>query len=389
MSKEVSKEEMNEKKTQNNTQNIVKYGVLVLIVTIVIAIFFRKKEFLRFRGKIPYGWDSSINYTLHDYIKTQPSRSVLLLTGGYQSGKSAAFNLLANELTVSGGAFVISADFSTVQKDLDFLGILKIAVYKGLALLRQPTSYQIKQIEDLFPKTNESDEIGLVPAYGRIFSSLSKDLETLDGTIGITRFFDKLEKINDIFKVCVFFHSIDNVYRFAPTCFDAIFARFERRASYTDYVPVLCELKDSSLRLKFNLSDLSVQVVEINGITNPKQDFVSKANIFVEDELEEIIDNFGAHGGMIEKVFEDLKLGVTLENAIENSKKALQIVLMKELSKINEEKRVVLCKNESVIDKDDISAYNELLSHGFIYINDELEFKFAHRGVQALICNQA
>ncbi len=189
--------------------------------------------------------------------------------------------------------------------------------------------------------------------------------------------------------MCVFFHSIGNVYKNAPTCFDALFACFERRASYTDYVPVLCELKDSSLRLKFNLSDLSVQVVEINGITNPKQDFVTKANVFLEEELEEIIDNFGPHGGMVEKVFEDLKLGTPLENAIENSKKALQSVLMKELAKIKEEKREALCKNESIIDKDDISAYSGLLSHGFIYINDELEFKFAHRGVQALICNQA
>lgn len=386
----MKKEETNEKKTQsNNNKNIVKYGILVLVVTVVIAIFFRKKEFIRFSGKIPYGWDSSINYTLHDYIKTQPSRNVLLLTGGYQSGKSAAFNILANELTSSGGAFVISADFSTVQKDSDFLGILKIAVYKGLSLLRQPTSYQIKQIEELFPKTEESDEIGLIPSYGRIFSALSKDLETLEGTVGITRFFDKLERINDVFKVCVFFHSIDNVYRFAPTCFDALFARFERRASYTDYVPVLCELKDSSLRLKFNLSDLSVQVVEINGITNPKQDFVTKASVFREEELDEILDNFGPHGGMIEKVFEDLKLGISLENAIESSRRALQSVLMKDLSKISEEKRVALCKNESFIDKNDVQTYNGLLSRGFICINDELEIKFAHRGVQALICNQA
>ena len=371
-------------------RKIYLYGGIFLILSIIIAIILLRKKFIRITGQIPYGWNKDLNYTLHDYIKTQPSRNILILTGGYQSGKSRSFSVLSKELKAGHSALVIQADFSTVFSEEDVLGILKIATYKGFSLLRAPSNYYQRIFGDLFPQSEYGDDNGLYPSYARAFSALSEDLDSMDkGNVGLSRFFNKLEKINEYLPVYVFINSLDNVYTYAPKYFEALFARFQKRTTYTDYVPIACELKDSSLRLLFKQDDISVRIVDTNGgVSDPKHDFVSKASAFRDDELKEVLKHFGNHGGMIERVFEDLKLGLTVEESIDLNQRKINQLATETISHLHPENVTFLCNNETtaVLTHDDISTYKALFSKGLISLTERMNFKFAHLGVRKAIC---
>ena len=388
---ETKEENFNQKQQQNKKNNkLYVYGGIFLILSIIIAIILLRKDFIREKGQIPYGWNKDLNYTLHDYIKTQPSRNILILTGSYQSGKSRAFEVLSNELKAGSSALVISADFTTVFSEEDVLGILKIATYKGFSLLRSPSNYYQRLFGDLFPQNVYDDDNGLYPTYARAFSALSKDLDSMDkGNVGFSRFFNKLEKINEILPVYIFINSLDNVYTYAPKYFEILFARFQKRTTYTDFVPIACELKDSSLRLLFKQDDISVRIVDTNGgVSDPKHDFVSKSKVFREEELKEILKNFGNHGGMIERVFEDLKLGLTVEESIDLNQRKINQLSTETISHLSQENITFLCTNETtaVLTKEDISTFKDLFSKGLISLTERMNFKFAHLGVRKAIC---
>ena len=388
---ESKNDSQNPKSAQNKSSIKFKiYGTIFFILSVIIAIILLRRKFIRETSQIPYGWDKDLNYTLHDYVKTQPSRNILILTGGYQSGKSRAFEVLAKELKAGSSALVISADFSTVFSEQDVLGILKIATYEGFSLLRPPSSYYQRLLTDLFPATSYSDDNGLYSAYARAFTALAADLDSMDkGNVGLSRFFNKLEKINEFLPVYIFINSLDNVYLYAPKCFEALFARFQKRTTYTDYVPILCELKDSSLRLLFKADDISVQIIDTtNGVSDPRHNFVSKASIFTDDELKMTMKNFGSHGGMFERVFEDLKLGFSVEDSIDLNQRKIEQLINESLSDLSPENITFLCNNETTtaLSRENVATYKNLFSKGLITLTEKMTFKFAHIGVRKAVC---
>ncbi|EAX88792.1 hypothetical protein TVAG_200250 [Trichomonas vaginalis G3] len=371
--------------SNSRLRKIVGWSILILFISIIIFILTLRKPFVRHTGRIPYGWDSKLNKTLHQYISTVPTRHVVILTGGYQSGKTRALEEVQYEL-LRGDSFVINVDFSTARNTNDIIGLVKTAVFSGLAMLKQPTGAQRRFLVKYLPPQSSEVIYGIHSVYSQLYFVLSSKIDLLhNGTIGWSEFFNSLEEVNQYIPVACLFNSIDNIIVHCPELFNALLNRFALRKDYVDYVPIICELRDTSLRTKFSLFDSSIKIYELDEVFQPEKVFVKSNKIFTVNELKAITSRFGYHGGIFERVFEDLKHGRKLADALDS----VSEFVSKDLSKLNISKELALkvCGNQTVIAPSEINEFHPLLVKGYIWMSEDYRFKFAHVGIKDYICN--
>ena len=143
-------------KTKRNL--LLALGVFVLVAFIYYIITMRR-TFVRYSGRLPYIWNDDFNLTLRQYINTAPTRNVLVLTGPYQSGKSRALNVMANDLAAA-RHLVVNCDLSTAKTPEDVISLFKIAIINGLTAVHPYlSSSQINRAADVFkPQKMSSKE---------------------------------------------------------------------------------------------------------------------------------------------------------------------------------------------------------------------------------------
>lgn len=360
------------------------WSLFILLIIIIIFILTLRKPFVRHTGRIPYGWDSKLNRTLYQYISTVPTRHIVVLTGGYQTGKSRALEEVKYILQRD-NSFVIHADFSTARNTNDIIGLIKTAVFTGLAEMNPPIKAQKRFLTKYLPSSNTEVDYGLNPIYSQLYYDLSSKIDLLhDGIIGWSEFFNALEEINPAMQVACLFNSIDNILLYSPKLFDALLSRFALRKDYVDHVPIVCELKDSSLRPKFSLFESSIKIYDVGGVTQPENIFYKKYKIFTQNELKKIVAKFGYHGGIFERIFEDLKHGYHLDEAINS----VYDFIKKDIKKLNisDDLRTRVCSNSTVVKPNEIMLYHPLLEKGYIWLKEDSNFNFTHNGIKDLIC---
>lgn len=359
---------------------VVSLAVFLLSAFIYYVITMRR-SFVRIDDRIPYVWNRDFNSTLKSYVRTAPSRHVLVLTGPYQCGKSRALEIIGQELAAA-GRVPISIDFAPAQSLADAVGLIKLGVTKGLAdAYPRLSSLKLRKAAALFGDRAEDSLSTVQMGLGKILDRVC------ERPFDISKFFDCLEALAPSLEPVVFAHSVDHLAEVAPELFSAARARLSRRPLYEDVVPVVAEVRDSSFHAKAPIDDDSVSEFELGELHDPIFTLVVQTRALSSVELRKIVDRFGAHGGTIERVFEDMKAGIGIDKAIEKEANILkgylkEVVTGEQLNAIEE-----MCHHKADgQDKATLAALAPLLKTGHVYLAKNLTLSFAHRGVEDALC---
>ena len=360
---------------------VVGFAVFILSAFIYYVITMRR-SFVRIDDRIPYVWNRDFNTTLKSYVRTAPSRHVLLLTGPYQCGKSRALEIMGQEVAAS-GRVPISVDFAPAASAADAIGLIKLGVIKGLTdAYPRLSTLKLRKAASQFG--DRADD-----AVSTIHRGLSRILDgALERPFEISKFFDCLESLAPSLEPVVFAHAVDHLAVVAPELFDAARARLALRPLYQDVVPVVCEVRDSMFHARAPIADDSVVEFEMGELQDPVFTLVVQTRALSSVELRKIVDRFGAHGGTIERVFEDMKAGILIDDAVEKEWRLVRAYLRDVVSDAQRPVVRAMCLGEASGDNDaTLDAVATLIHSGHIYLTKNLQLKFAHKGVEEALCH--
>lgn len=370
-------------------KRLIAYASFVISVLICYVIMTRR-TFVRYEDRIPYVWNVKFNRTLGSYLRTRPSRNVLVLTGPYQCGKSRAMNIMTRELT-SSGRLAINVDFSVARTPKQAVGLIRLAVLQGLAELR--SNLTLSTARRAADKLGALAETKAIQPMDRVSEILEKVLSEAETTpFAISKFFDCLETVAVILKPVVFAHAIDTLKSVAPELFDAAEARLSRRAIYRDSVPVVCEVKDSSFRVEPRPLGDAVRVFEVGELIDPVYTLVVKTQAFSAIEVGKITDRFGGHGGTFERVFEDIKMGVDVDESVEKQSRLVHDYVTNMIDETQMEVIANLClaENETTeMEVEELKLLSPLFRTGHLYLSHDRTVVFANKVVREALCQTA
>lgn len=378
-------------KLKRNT--LIGTGVFILLGFIYYVIFMRR-TFQRFDYRIPYVWEKDFNRTFIHYLKTAPSRNVLLLAAPYQSGKSRAMDVMTDDLTYN-GHLVINIDPTSATSTRELIKIIKMAVIKGMTTVRTQLSSSTKaHVGELFPqpyfkKQFSAFDSSMAKAGNALFAIL--DNSTTNSQY-ISQFLDLLETLNPYLRPVIFIHNLQHIQKISPEIYDAAKARLSRRSDYLDFVPVVCEIRDSSFRMNqsYTLSS-SFRIIDLPSLHDPSHRLVVTNKVLSSLELRKILDNFGGHGGIIERVYEDLRSGVEIEDAINKQMQLTKSFIRNTLGYKIPGIAHHICAHDGFapFDIQNISLAEPLLPlihTGHLFITENLTIRAAHKGVLKAMC---
>ena len=338
-------------------QKYKKNALIFFGITILIAFIYyiatRKRTFVRYTGRFPYIISKTLNESLIKYVKTTPSRNVLLLTGPYQSGKSRILQLLAKEL-IKNGRLVVEIDFSSIETQKEAFNHVLLATTKGLAKIETLNSEK----RDLF--------------ISEIKSCLT------DSPDGLNRYIDVLERYHNSLMPAIFVHSSDQLKSAAPDAWNAVFYRLSRRSLFQDFVPIVCETHYTSYRLNKSYQMPSwIREIDVGSYKHEDAVFIStiQTRALSALELQKIEQSFGGHGGTTERIFESLKRGISIDSAIAIENRAIEAFIKRHANKTD-------C---SELSQEKVAP---LLSTGHYYITKNKEILPANSAVPRFFCIQ-
>ena len=374
-----------------NQRNILlSFGVFILSAFIYYIIAMRR-SFERFNGRIPYVWNPDFNRSLRQYISTVPSRNVLVLVGPYQCGKSRALDVMAADLAKS-RHLVLNVDLSTARDAADVASLFRIAVINGLAAVHPHlSSSKATKAGEVF-SGDEEIERNIDPFFGRVYNAFSRVLnKSINNSYSFTKFFDYLESLKTVLRPVVFIHDFENLQRASPSLYEAALARFSRRPLYEDFVPIVCEVKNSSASmLKERILQPIFQIEEVKELKDPTRELIVLNRALSDIELRKIMAAFGGHGGSIERVFEDLKAGIPIDESIQIQQNAVESYLKILLNGRFPSPLFRLCVSDDSIklrNSTEISSLMPLLESGFIFLSKDDYARAAHPGVKKALCS--
>ncbi|KAH0796384.1 uncharacterized protein GO595_010277 [Histomonas meleagridis] len=352
-----------------------------------------KRTFVRYKGRLPYVWNYDFNQTISKYLQTYPTRGVFLITGPYQCGKSRAMNIAA-DFMIKNKQFVINVDATTARSPADVIELFKSAIYNGLTSAYSFVSYsKIRSASELFPPNSQLEIESLDPYLSVIYAALAKDLDnSLINPYSIVSFFDTLELLYGKLNPVLFIHGLDNLKSIAPILYKFALQRVERRLIYNDNVPIVCEVRDSSFRLNLTTLPSYVILYEMRELRDPTHDWIVSTRAFSSVEMRKLLERFGGHGGTIERVFEDLKVGIGIDESIEAQQSAVSAHLRKMLSSGVPSVLAKLCYMNGTMnaagEKEEMKTIENLLKSGHLYLTQNGTVKVAHRGVREALCGK-
>ena len=229
------------------------------------------------------------------------------------------------------------------------------------------------------------------PIYSYVFNALSHVLDdSLKRPYSLTKFIDYLESMKNYVRPVLFVHDLDKLKKSSPALYSSFFARLSRRPLYKDFVPVICEIRDSSFRLSTDPISPSIQFTEITPLKDPTRDLVVKSHVFSQIELRKIMNAFGGHGGTIERVFEDLKSGMPIDDSIKKQQEAVEAFLRKELNGDFPDALYKLCERNGtakITNSTQLRSLLPLFASGHLYLSNGAVVRMAHTGVKNALCS--
>ncbi|KAH0791950.1 hypothetical protein GPJ56_004134 [Histomonas meleagridis] len=340
---------------------------------------------------------STLNTSLKRYVETLPSRNTMFVTGPYESGKSQTLNLLAEDLFTK-QRLVLNLDASKFPTEVEFVSHLKTSLLDGLLKLRPYLSADI--LKSLNPKSmNKSISLplGLDSQLGQTYLRISKSIDQIlnkDNTIstyGIYNFFSVLHSFSDTIRPVIFLHSGDTLIN--TSLYHIVSSSLSRKNLYTNFVPTVIELRDSSILN--NISHLSslntIRISCSQDFNETAFEILIRSKIFSAYELRRVSTRLGAHGGALAHVFEDLKFGINIDEAIEHEENRINEIVNNALTRAVKKSQFVqkLCKSSDgafAADVADVMSLKKLFEKGLLYTDDKMRTKVANKGVMKALC---
>lgn len=385
-----------------------------------------RRTFQRHIGRIPYVWNPDFNKTLRQYINTAPTRNVMLITGPYQSGKSRALNIMAKDLAVN-RRLVINCDLSTAKTPEDVISLFKIAVINGLSSVypylssnqiskasnifkaekeneiqsdsniqnqpnefTSPTTAQNFTTNSTFSETSIEGTYEKDPFLGLLYVTFSRILHnSLKHPYSFSEFFDYLENQKNYLRPVVFIHRLENLQKSSPSLYSSFLSRLSRRPLYNDFVPIVCEIRDSSFRIDSKPIPSYLSFTDLKPLADPTKDLIVKNSVFSQIELRKIMNSFGGHGGSIERVFEDLKMGLSIDESIKKEQQAVESYIKDLLKGDFPQPLYEICRlngTAKIVNTTSLKTLVPLFQSGHLYLNRGSIVQVAHNGVRNALC---
>ncbi|KAH0794508.1 hypothetical protein GPJ56_001533 [Histomonas meleagridis] len=376
---------------------ILLIGAAVLLIAGYIAYTYSGQTITeQFEGSIPFIWNRNVNLTVAQYTEARPSPYILLLGGGYQSGKSRLIEVLAQE-KIENGRFVIKFDAAEAKSYDDFLSILKLAISNGLSYFKMYGSANslLRASEKLDPSSKGSST-NVDNAISRIYSIFSKLIDSITeehfSTESVQKFFKYLELISENLRPIIFIHNYDSIKSLnstlIPKILDSLSSYLSRRNNYEQTIPVILEIKNSLSLINLTNSDI-FEYFEMPELENTQQHYTVEHQIFTAQQLRKIIGTFGAHAGSLAKAFEDRRFGITIDDSISNQIAKISKIVKAASEGLNENSTKMICTKEIWnFDVFQIDQFRELIEEEMLYITKSLDLKFANKAVRNSLCKE-
>lgn len=413
--------------------------LLICIAFFLYYILFMRRTFIRSEERFPFFWNPVLNKTLKKYVSILPSRYIVFLTGPYKSGKSRTLYNLTNDLIQKEGRLVLNFDFDSFNSTESLIKHAKIAIQNGLIELRPYiNSHVLKEVQPSSFGTSLNIPPGLDILLSGVYGNLVKPIDLLFNSINnsdnqpdalhqyqtraVWEFFKELNSYSNNLRPVIFIHGGDNLLHptgdkpinnnssYSPL-FEILRADLSRRNQYTNYIPIVIELHDSSLLPSFDDNPSiveefgsmnSIRVVTTDGeINETASDILIRSRLFTSYEIRKMQKEIGKHGGSYAHILEGLKFGDKIENSIDIEKKMIdsEVKELLHLSQLNssyssEQRRNRLiqkiCKGKGDLflsSRDDILLLKPLFQYGYLYNDEEMNTHVANKAVLRSICS--
>lgn len=377
-------------------------GLLLLVVSLFSYLFSGSIEIIeRFEGPIPFIPTAGINKTVRHYIETKPSRFVLLIGGPSQSGKSRLIDMLHQE-SIDNSRLSIRIDAGQANSIEDLMDFVKVGLVEGLAPIQ--TSINFKNVEnfDMTETSTRKEKMNTEQKMTKLYKALVKSIDSCYkngfSERNIHRFFEILEIVSDNFHPIIFVHNYDRISllgtnddpEFGKKLIDSIIAYLKHRDLYSQTIPIVLEIKNTLYLLQKNPNPI-FRYYEMEQLGDVTKDLVDNTPVFNLFELKSVIKSFGPHGGSIAKIFESLRYGMKIDNAIESLSKSIRKGLRAKISgnehAIQLSKRI--CDGKGSMHVTNISDIKTLapLFNGYLYLSKDFQIKSSNKAVVRVLCS--
>lgn len=334
-------------------RNILLIVGVIFISFVLFYIFFLAKVFIRRTEPLPYIWQTEYNKTINEYIRTFPSRSVLLISGPYRTGKSAMLVNFTNELRKN-KKLVFHFNFKKIKSEHDANGFSQLAILEALMFYNNSRLYRFIHPIDF------------------------------QNSFSVDQFFDSLENLRETIPI-VIVQGINKLQIYAPQIYEAGYSRLKRRDQYHDNVPIIIETRNSLYRTKPLPSFF--KILELDEIEDPYSSLGSELRAFTSSELKKIKSAVGFQGGSIDSIFEEVRKSDNIDNAISHEVENIN----KTVLKYKEDSEIIqkICESKEKpipIEKGDLDQIGSLLQKGLVYITDEYKLKASNHAVWKSLC---
>ena len=391
------------KKEEESNLRMKICAVLCLFVLVAISVGYLiiRFRFIRKEEKFPFIWTFSMNRTIQNYVSKYPSREVLYVTGPYKSGKSRAMKIIQNQL-ISQGRLVVSVDANNFWPIGSFLSAIKGSIAQSLVeikpkipadVLRNLQERRQKFIRNR--KVNESIPENIDPSLHGVYSSLSNVVDKIfDGkevsAFAVTKFFNRLEFYREQLRPVLIIHNYDRLLssNVSAALFDAIESRLSRRNLYGDFVPVICEVADTSIFARQKLDSIPsiTATAETVPFTKKESEFLIENKYLRRSEFKKLYNAFGGHGGHFAECYEDLLYGEgeSIESIIKRRTNELDNKLANIMNDAAKNAVRKVCRGKAGVNS--IDDLEPLLRRGYITLDRNLTFHFGSKVVEKILC---
>lgn len=378
----------------------ISIGAAVALVIGVLVFLLSKKEKIetRFDGKLPLVISSQLNTTFSNYITTVPVSYTALITGRHESGKSRILNYFCEEQTKL-GRLALNFDLKSVKTFNDLLSIFRISAIDQFNNLKSTiSSSALKKIPD-FDASTSLPEANALPdklknLYLALYSQLANLLEHGFSQKSIFQFGRILGNSYQALAPIIIIQNYDYIYNitapndeeFGVKLADAIESMLSARSHKHHYIPVFFEIKNSLLKTRHRWSN-AFRFVEIPNIEAPEREFVNHYKLFSLNEMKKILGIFGPHPGSISSIYEAMRVGIKIDDAISVEQRRIHNIVNK--ARRNNATLSAFCAAPNDFhpsNEAQIAEFYDLIEQGILYLDNELIMRPSNKAVLAALC---
>lgn len=419
-----------------NEKLLIRYGILVAaILELCIWLLTKKKSFIRENGRMPFIWNRELNLTVKNYLETDPSNQILVISGPYKSGKSQILEQISDNLIrVKRFPLIMRADQSVTIEDL--VDSIKISCLKTIdELSNQMTPVEIQKYGTLSLSSMSFSKKRDHPLFSRAATNLYSHINSIglanmyhymetvaDSLLVVDKdpdlFFDLVNRIDLVIKPYVLIFGFNNLRKLkskngaelGSIFYNHSFNRFIRRSQYTEYVPYILEITDTGVFLNKTSRHIFESDQFVYGFTDLIENFIDevsrKRSLFTQKEALYLQENFGGHGGSVSYVFHEMQVKRPIQESTETLNSKLNVQLSQTVKNTSDPVWYQICsskgnkgKNQVITNEGEVQWHEiwpsgrkllkPLIKRGLIYTNVSKIIKPAHPGVYRYICSVA